>query len=125
MVTRSYLAAWADDRNTVDVIDGGTWNAYATSITNASLVVDVYEPAIMSQDLEAEYAKIEGRGMSAITRLREETELQPGDGEAIIAFLDMHLHRGRYADRAGERSRSPSRARTTRRGWREPISPIS
>ncbi len=100
MVTRGYLAAWADKRNIVDVIDIKAERAYRTSIVNASVVTDVYDSAVMANTLEREFAAIESKGMSAINRLRASPQLLPGDKEAIIAFLDMHLHRGRYADRA-------------------------
>lgn len=103
MVTGSYIRAWADEKNVLDVADVQDGRGYKSSYKNASIVSYVYDPAVMAVDLENRYAEIEDRGMSAIAKLRAEQGLDQKEAEAAIAFLDMHLHRGRYADRAGVR----------------------
>ncbi|WP_245338555.1 DUF4238 domain-containing protein [Microbacterium imperiale] len=104
MVSRGYLKAWADSRGVIEVIDKQTDEKYPSSIKNATIVSYVYDSAVLTQDLEAEFAAVEDAGIPAIDRLRRcETDLSTDDMHALIAFLDMHLHRGRYADRAGVR----------------------
>lgn len=103
MVSRGYLSAWADKRNTVDVLDLQGGRGYPSSIMNASVVSYVYDPEVLTQNLEDEYARIESRGISAITKLRTGKDVTVQDQDAVVAFLDMHLHRGRYADRANVR----------------------
>lgn len=103
MVSRGYIAAWADEKNVVDVLDLQDGRGYPSSIVSASVVSYVYDPEVMAQDLESEYARIEGNGISAITKLRTGKAVTHEDQDSVIAFLDMHLHRGRYADRANVR----------------------
>lgn len=100
MVTKGYIAAWADEKNVVDVFDLQGARGYPTSIENASVVSYVYDPEVMTIDLEGEYGLIEDAGVAAFARLRAGQSVTREDQEATIAFLDMHLHRGRYADRA-------------------------
>jgi len=101
MVSKGYLAAWADRRNTVDVIDIQGRRGFVSSINSATTVRDVYGPKVLSQDLEAAYADIEAGGIPGIRKLIEgEQPLTDVERDAIIAFLDMHLDRGRYAGRA-------------------------
>lgn len=103
MVTRTYIAAWADERNVVDVLDLQGRRGYATSTTNATVVSYAYESEVMTMDLELEYARIESAGISAINVLRSGRPLNREQQVSSVAFLDMHLHRGRYADRADVR----------------------
>lgn len=100
MVTKSYLKAWADKKNVIDVLDVQEERGFRSSISNASVVSYVYDPAVLTVNLEAEYGAIEDKGASAFTRLRT-GRMTLEDQEAIVRFMDMHLHRGRYADRAG------------------------
>src|SRR4051812_32998161 len=94
MITRTYIAAWADERNVVDVLDLEGHRGYATSIRNASVVSYAYEAEVLTIDLETEYARVEGAGIAAITMLRDDRPLNRDQRGAVIAFLDMHLHRG-------------------------------
>lgn len=103
MVTGSYISAWADKKNVLDVLDVQEGRGYPSSYKNASIVSYVYDPAVLTVDLEAEYGAIEGRGMAAFKKLRAGKELLEEETQAAITFLDMHLHRGRYANRAGVR----------------------
>lgn len=103
MVTRGYISAWANEKNVVDVIDLQDGRGYPSSIVNASVVSYVYDPEVMTLDLESEYGRIEDTGISAINKLRNGQVVTRNDLDAVIAFLDMHLHRGRYADRANIR----------------------
>ncbi len=103
MVTGSYISAWADEKNVLDVLDVHDGRGYHSSYKNASIVSYVYDPAVLTVDLESRYADVEGQGMVAFTKLRAGEGISQEEAEAVIAFLDMHLHRGRYADRAGVR----------------------
>lgn len=103
MVTKGYLAAWADNRNVIDVIDVQEGKGYHSSIGNASVANYVYDAAVLNVDLEKRYGVIESGGLSAVRKLQaENTDLDPPEAEAIIEFLDMHRHRGMYADRVGD-----------------------
>ncbi len=104
MITEGYLKAWADDRNVIEVIDKTADRGYLSSIKNATIVSSVYDPAVIDRDLEGEFAKVENAGVRALDKLRGgDLELDVRELNALIAFLDMYLHRGRYADRAGVR----------------------
>ena len=103
MVTKAYISAWANEKNVVDVLDVQDGRGYPSSVENASVVSYVYDPAVMTHDLEGAYAGIESKGFSAFTKLRAGDDVTPDDMDAVITFLDMHLHRGRYADRASVR----------------------
>ncbi|MGV8970688.1 MAG: DUF4238 domain-containing protein [Rhodoglobus sp.] len=103
MVTGGYIRAWADGNNVVDVIDVQDGRGYPSSYKNASIVSYVYDSAVLTLDLEREYGAIESQGISAFSKLRAGKGLDEESTQAAIAFLDMHLHRGRYADRAGVR----------------------
>ena len=102
MITKGHMAAWANARNIVDVLDVQEGRGYPSSIENATVVSYVYDPSVLAHDLELRFSKIEDRGVSALNRLRAGIDPYPGDPEAIIEFLDMHLHRGRYANKAGD-----------------------
>ncbi|KQR22471.1 hypothetical protein ASF79_09565 [Agreia sp. Leaf335] len=99
MLTKAYIRAWADERNRVDVIDVDRNFGYPSSVNNATVRSFAYDPNIMTHDLEQEYSVIESNGLRAIVRLRgEDPTLDDKTVAAMIAFLDMHLNRGRYAD---------------------------
>lgn len=99
MVSEGYLKAWADDRRRVDIIDIQHRRGFPSSIRNATVVSYVYDPNVLTHDLERDYWAIEDRGIPVIVKLRDGTQsLTVNEREAMIAFLDMHLDRGRYAD---------------------------
>lgn len=99
MVSEGYIEAWADKRNVVEVIDIQDRRGFPTSIHNATVVSYVYDPEVMVPDLERIYSKIEDAGIPVIVKLREGGQsLTDKERDAMIAFLDMHLDRGRYAD---------------------------
>lgn len=98
MVSKGYIRAWADDKGNIDVADLQHGRRFATSVENATVVSYAYDPEVLTADLEGDYARIESKGIPAIRKLREECELTEIEKSAIIAFLDMHLDRGRYAD---------------------------
>lgn len=99
MVSRGYLEAWADKRNAVDVIDLQDQRGFSTSINNATVVSYAYDAKVLTRDLEKIYSDIEDAGIRVIAKLRKEGQiLTDRERGAMIAFLDMHLDRGRYAD---------------------------
>lgn len=57
MVSRGYLAVWADNRNTVDVIDIQVRRGFPSSVFTATAVSDVYNFKVLAHDLEDTYAK--------------------------------------------------------------------
>lgn len=104
MVSKGYLRAWGDERNRVDVLDVQNGRGFVSVIGNATVVSYVYDPHILTRDLEGAYAPIESAGISAMNRLRNGHQLNEAEKTAMVAFLDMHLDRGRYADQAGIRT---------------------
>lgn len=100
MVTKGYMLAWANKKNVVDVIDLESECGYPSSVVNATVVSYVYNPAVMTHDLEGAYGGTEAAGPSAFARLRTGQTRTPENERAVIAFLDMHLHRGLYAARS-------------------------
>lgn len=99
MVSKGYLRAWADARNRVDVVDIQHGRGFPSAIENATVVSYAYDPAVLTHDLESDYAGIEDSGIPVILKLRDgHTTLTVVERSAMIAFLDMHLDRGRYAD---------------------------
>jgi hypothetical protein len=60
----------------------------------------VYDPQVLTVDLEARFAKTEAAGIKALNVLRAQETLTLEMQIAVIEFLDMHLERGRYADQA-------------------------
>ena len=98
MVSKGYIRAWVNKRNVVDVLDLQGGLGYPASYQRATVVSYAYEPEILAQDLEREYGHIEDRGIPAIVKLRQGKTLTDVERRAVIAFLDMHLDRGRYAD---------------------------
>lgn len=100
MVSKGYIKAWADGRNLVDVIDIQDRRGFLSSIKNATVVTHVYDPNVLARNLEEDYSRIENAGIPVIVKLCEGAQfLTVEERSAMIAFLGMHLHRGRYADR--------------------------
>lgn len=104
MVSRAYLDAWADARGLVDVADLEQGRVSTTAIRNATVVRYAYETEVMTYDLEGQFARIEGAGISALRVLRETQTLTLHEKHSVVAFLDMHLERGRYADQTQTRA---------------------
>lgn len=100
MVSKGYIRAWADAKNTVDVLDLQDGRGYRSSYLKATVVSYVYDPEVLTRDLEHDYWKIEDLGIPAIVKLREGQPLTDAEQCAVIKFLDMHLDRGRYADKS-------------------------
>jgi hypothetical protein len=70
----------------------------SSSFENATVVSYGYDTEVLTHDLERDYWRIENRGIPAIVKLRDGHALTAVEQSALIAFLDMHLDRGRYAD---------------------------
>lgn len=104
MVSRGYLQAWGNGRGLVYVWDAEAQVSGERGLTNATVVGYAYKTEHTNLDLEQEYAGIEGRGLSAMRGIINGGSLNTDGREAMIAFLDMHLERGRYADQAGVRT---------------------
>lgn len=100
MITKSYLKAWADASGKVDVADLEDRQIRKASVKSATTVEYAYRPAVVNHDLEAEYGRIESQGLPVIQKLRRGEKLGDVGKLRLIAFLDMHLDRGRYADQA-------------------------
>jgi len=99
MVSKGYIRAWADRRNVVEVIDIQDRRGFPTSINDATVVSYVYDPEVLAHDLEMAYSHIEDVGIPVMVKLREGGHsLTDTERDSMIAFLDMHLNRGRYAD---------------------------
>ena len=98
MITRGYLAEWANDRGLVHVVDAEHRISRPQSLTNATVVAYAYRSNVLTLDLEAHYSRIESEGLSALRNLATGGAPNRDGRAAIIAFLDMHLERGRYAD---------------------------
>lgn len=113
MVSKAYLEAWADNRNAVDVIDIQDQRGYSTSINNATVVSYAYDAKVLTNDLEKTYSKIEDAGIPVIVKLRRGSQtLTDRERDAMVAFLEMHLDRGRYADQT--KLRAPALVLNTR-----------
>jgi hypothetical protein len=106
MVSKGYIRPWADAKNIVDVLDLQDGRGYRSSYLKATVVSYAYDPNVLIRDLEKDYADIENSGTPAIVKLRDGHTLATAEKRAVIAFLDMHLDRGRYADRT--KVRAPS-----------------
>lgn len=103
-VSKGYIRAWADAKNIVDVLDLQDGRGYPSSYQRATVVSYAYDPNLLTRDLEQDYADIEHSGTPAIVKLRNGHTLTTAEKRAVIAFLDMHLDRGRYADRTKHRA---------------------
>lgn len=106
MVSRGYLRPWADKKGRVDVIDLEKNLRITTAIQNATVVSYAYETEVLTYDLEEKFERIETRGIPAILKLRISQALTAEEKSDVVAFLDMHLDRGRYADQTKVRSRA-------------------
>ena len=105
MVSKGYIKGWADTKGIVEVIDIQGRRGLRQAIGNATVVNYVYEPAVLTSDLEAAHGQIESDGLPVIVKLRNGgATLTSADVVAMIAFIDMHLDRGRYADQAKVRT---------------------
>lgn len=101
MLSKGYIRAWADAKNRVEVLDIQDGRGYLASYKGATVVSYVYDPKILNHDLEQDYAKVESNGIPAINKLRDgQSVLTEAERKALIAFLDMHLDRGRYANQS-------------------------
>lgn len=100
MITGAYLKAWANTNNDIDVVDLEDGHIRRASVKKATTVEYAYRPAVLGHDLEGEYGRVESQGVPAIVKLRQGDPLSPVERTRLVAFLDMHLDRGRYADQA-------------------------
>jgi len=100
MITRAYLASWANERGHVHVWDGENEISRPQPLANATVVNYAYRPLVTNFDLEADYARIENRGIPALRSLATGGAPNREGRDALVTFLDMHLERGRYADQA-------------------------
>lgn len=100
MITRSYLESWANGRDLVYVVDTEAKVHGVRSLGGATVVRYVYQTEHANVDLETEYCQIEGDGIAAIRTLARSGVLQSDGQRALVAFLDMFLERGRFADQA-------------------------
>ncbi|KAB1658129.1 DUF4238 domain-containing protein [Pseudoclavibacter sp. CFCC 11306] len=100
MLSRAYLKQWGDKGGNVEVIDILKRIGVTTDVVNATVVSYGYEPEVLKRDLEGEFSKIEALGIPALSKLRYGHKLSDQEKSDTVAFLDMHLHRGRYADQS-------------------------
>jgi hypothetical protein len=104
MVSKGYIRAWADKRNVVDVLDLQDGRGFPTSYLSATVVSYAYDPNVLARNLERDYSLIEDAGTPALVKMRKREPLTTEEARAAIAFLDMHLDRGRYAHRTKVRA---------------------
>lgn len=104
MVSKGYIRAWANAKKIVDVLDIQDGRGYASSYEKATVVSYAYDPNVLTQNLEREYSLIESNGTPALVKMRNGEPLTTAEKRAVIAFLDMHLDRGRYAHRTKVRA---------------------
>lgn len=104
MVSKGYIRAWANAKKIVDVLDIQDGRGYASSYEKATVVSYAYDPNVLTRNLEREYSLIEGNGTPALVKMRKHEPLTTAETHAVIAFLDMHLDRGRYAHRTKVRA---------------------
>lgn len=104
MVSKGYIRAWADKRNVVDVLDLQDGRGYPASYLSATVVSYAYDPNVLTRNLERDYSLIEDAGTPALVKMREGEPMTTAEARTVIAFLDMHLDRGRYADRTKVRA---------------------
>ena len=100
MVTRGYLQAWVNGRNALFLWDGEVGKMGVRPVNDATVVGHAYDTEHTTLDLEAQFARIETAGVPAIRNLSDGGTLNDDGRRALVAFLDMHLERGRYADQA-------------------------
>ena len=106
MVSKGYIRAWADKRKTVDVLDLQDGRGYTSSYLRATVVSYAYDPNVLSRNLERDYSLIEEAGTPALVKIRQGEPLSTTEAQAVVAFLDMHLDRGRYAHRTKVRAKA-------------------
>ncbi len=107
MVSSGYISGWADQRNVIAVLDLEKGIGYHRSYKKATVVNYVYEPALLSHDLEGEYARIESAGIRVIRMLRMGRGLtveEPNSADRVSR--DASLSRAVRRSRGGEGSRS-------------------
>lgn len=104
MVSKGYIRAWADKRNVVDGLDLQDGRGYPTSYLSATVVSYAYDPNVLTRNLERDHSLNENTGTPALVKMRKGEPLTTAEAHAVIAFLDMHLDRGRYADRTKVRA---------------------
>jgi hypothetical protein len=104
MVSKGYISAWADKRNVVDVLDLQDGRGFPSSYLSATVVNYAYDPNVLSRNLERDYSVIENSGIPVLVKMRNREPLTEAEAHAAIAFLDMHLDRGRYAHRTKVRA---------------------
>lgn len=100
MVTRGYLEAWSNARRQVHVWDMEHKIDGVRALGDATVVGHAYRTLVVTHDLEGEYGKIENAAIPALRALATGGDPNRAGRAAIIAFLDMHVERGRYADQA-------------------------
>lgn len=104
MVSKGYIRAWANAKKIVDVLDLQDGRGYPSSYEKATVVSYAYDPNVLTRNLEQDYSLIESNGAPALVKMRKGEPLTTAETRAVIAFLDMHLDRGRYADRTKVRA---------------------
>ena len=104
MVSKGYIRAWANAKKIVDVLDLQDGRGYPSSYEKATVVSYAYDPNVLTRNLERDYPLIESKGTPALVKMRKGEPLTAAETLAVIAFLDMHLDRGRYADRTKVRA---------------------
>lgn len=104
MVSKGYICAWANAKKFVDVLDLQDGRGYPSSYEKATVVSYAYDPNVLTLNLERDYSLIESKGTPALVKMRKGEPLTAAETHAVIAFLDMHLDRGRYADRTKVRA---------------------
>lgn len=98
MVSKGYLLPWCDNQGHVEVLDIEQRRRVVTAVKNATVVHYAYNPSVLTHDLEGQFGKTESLGIPVLLKLRHEEMLTVSDKKRLVAFLDMHLDRGRYAD---------------------------
>lgn len=98
MVSRAYLRGWADSADRVHVWDLEGERSLIQKINHATVVSYAYNTEFAIVDLEAEFGRLESDGIPPMRSLAEGGQIQTRGQHAIVAFLDMHLERGRFAD---------------------------
>ncbi|MET4059467.1 hypothetical protein ABIB35_000998 [Arthrobacter sp. UYP6] len=101
IVSKSYIRAWADAKNVVEVLDKQDGRRYRISYNSATVANCVYDPNILTHDLEQDSAVIESNHIPAINKLRDgHSVLTDVKRKALIVSLDMYLVRGRSANQS-------------------------
>ena len=103
MLTRAYLAAWANGRDQVFVGDAESERGGVGSLSSATVVRYAYRTEVTTLDLESEYSVVEARGVPALNTLASGGSITADGRAAIVRFLDMFAERGRWADQAAVR----------------------